>query len=75
MHNRSFTSLIYLDIEWIVAQLCQKPLNRDFLVEEESVFGILYHPFQTLIEIFARHRTAWKDSPFVSFDWIQVKTL
>lgn len=39
-----------------------------YLVEEKTVFGILNHPFQSLIQIRTSHCTAWENGPFVRFD-------
>ena len=48
---------------------------RSSLIQEEAVFRILYHPLQPFCQVFARHRTAWKNCPLVCFDEIQTKTL
>ena len=43
-------------------------MTHAILVEEQPVFGILYHPIQPLMKILSCHGTAWQDCPLVGFD-------
>lgn len=45
------------------------------LVEKESVFCILYNPFQALVQVHARHGAAWKYCPLVGLNRIEPETL
>lgn len=44
-------------------------------VEEKTIFGVLDHPLETLLEVLAGHCAAGQDRPLVRSDAVQLQAL